>query len=71
MLCAYAGYAWVRWGDLVLRPYPDPIAGASLLAKAEGQFAVMLDTHKGFGNGTVLWRGSLLPLGRAAAPKKR
>jgi hypothetical protein len=23
--------------DLFLRPYPDPIAGASLFAKAEGQ----------------------------------
>ncbi|OAB50295.1 hypothetical protein APS14_10980 [Pseudomonas thivervalensis] len=37
---------------------------------AVGQFAVMLDTHKFFGYCTTLWRGSLLPLGRAAAPKK-
>ncbi|AXA54556.1 hypothetical protein CEQ51_09205 [Pseudomonas thivervalensis] len=46
------------------------VVGVGLLAMSEGQFAVMLDTHKFFGYCTTLWRGSLLPLGRAAAPKK-
>jgi hypothetical protein len=57
-------------GGLALPAVLRSHCGSEPARDAEGQFVVMLDTHRVFGNGAVLWRGDLSPLGCAAALKQ-